>query len=87
MNADTRPTPSSIPDPDASQAHVPSEFDVEDMDRYFRSFDDQEYDHEFDQHSPPPRKIASAGSALQQRLSPAQHRLRPHNQMYDLHPG
>lgn len=87
----TAPTPSLTGDPDASQAHVPSEFDAEDMDRYFRYFDDQEYDHEYDheipQHSSPPGKIASASSALRQRFSPAQHRLRPHNQMYDLQPG
>ena len=83
--ANTVPTPSSTPDPQTPHRHVPSEFDVGDMDRYFRSFDEHDLDHDIPQHSSPLRKSASA--TLRQRLSHAPHLQRLYTQNYDLHPG
>jgi distribution and morphology protein 34 len=91
QRADMMPTPPSTPDPDTPLPLMPSEFDVGDMDRYFRSFDehdlDRDHDHHHDipQHSSPPRKSASA--TLRQRLPHALHIQRLYTQKYDLHPG
>jgi distribution and morphology protein 34 len=92
-SADTRPTPPSTPDLDTLHPHLSLEFDVRDMDRYFRSFDenDQDHDHEnrFPQHSSPAQKAVSvSGSAsLRHRPHPTSDLQRLRNQKYDLHPG
>lgn len=77
--ADTRPTPPSTPDLDTPHPQVPSEFDVGDMDRYFRSFDEHDLDHDIHQHSSPPRKSIN--------LRPVPHLRRLYAQKHDLHPG
>jgi len=82
---ETRPGPPSMPGPDMPHPYMPSEFDMGDMDRYFRSFDEHD-NHDILQHLSPPRKTVSTFGTLRRRLPPAPHLQQLHNQKYDLHP-
>jgi distribution and morphology protein 34 len=91
-NADSRPTPPSTPDLDTPHPHLSLEFDVRDMDRYFRSFDEDDHDyhdHEdrIPQHSSPAWKAVSVSGSATQHRPPTSDLQRPRNQKHDLHPG